>query len=51
MVDVPKTICPLTDGEFCELQEEIDSLLDIPLNELYQNVLQFVGRKMIAHLS
>lgn len=48
VVDVPRTLCPLTDQEFYELQQQINPLLDIPLIEIYNNVLQFVGSKMIA---
>lgn len=47
-VDVPRTICPLTEGEMEELKQQINTLSEIPHIELYNYVLQFVGRKMLA---
>lgn len=43
IVEIPRTTCPLTDEEFRDLQQTIDPLSDIPLMEVFNNVLQFSG--------
>ena len=48
VVDVPRTTSPLTDDELEELKQQIDPLSEIPHMEIYNRVLQFVGRKLIA---
>ena len=47
VVNVPRTTCPLNDEEFRHLQQTIDPLADIPIMEVFNNVLQFVGRTII----